>query len=84
MKYTKDKGLTIEARLTDNITFSHALALLFIGLKLTNHINWHWYLVISPLYLEHVAIFVGGHILRFIGYIFKKIAKKNIRRKNDE
>lgn len=31
--------------------FPHALCLLFIGLKLSGHIDWSWWLVLSPLIL---------------------------------
>lgn len=32
------------------ITFPLALALLFIGLRLTNHIDWSWWLVLLPIW----------------------------------
>ncbi len=35
--------------------FLGLLALLFIGLKLTNHINWPWWGVLAPLWIP-VAI----------------------------
>ena len=31
------------------ITFWHLLGLLFLYLKLTGHIDWHWWWVVSPL-----------------------------------
>ena len=38
-----------------NIKFSGLLptllTILFIGLKLTNHINWSWWWVLSPLWI---------------------------------
>jgi len=33
------------------IGFLGALALLFITLKLTNHVNWSWWFVTSPLWV---------------------------------
>lgn len=39
------------------ITFPMALALLFIGLRLTNHIDWSWWLVLLPLW-GPLAVFV--------------------------
>lgn len=33
------------------ISFLGALALLFIGLKLTGHIMWSWWWVLSPIWL---------------------------------
>lgn len=32
------------------IGFCGMLGILFIGLKLTNYINWSWWLVLLPLY----------------------------------
>jgi hypothetical protein len=32
-------------------TFTSLLAVLFIGLKLTNHIQWSWLWVLSPLWI---------------------------------
>lgn len=34
---------------TDGITLVEALFVLFLGLKLTHHIDWSWWLVFSPL-----------------------------------
>ena len=33
------------------MSFMSVLALLFIGLKLTNYIDWSWWLVTAPLYV---------------------------------
>jgi hypothetical protein len=35
---------------TYSINFLGLLGLLFIGLKLTGHITWSWWLVLLPLY----------------------------------
>lgn len=37
---------------TYGITFLEALTVLFIGLKLTNHIDWSWWLVAMPFIVE--------------------------------
>ncbi|WP_438423115.1 hypothetical protein [Aquimarina macrocephali] len=34
------------------LTFSQLLALLFIALKLTDHINWSWGWALSPLWIS--------------------------------
>lgn len=37
----------------------HLLAVLFVGLKLTNHITWSWIWVLSPLWLPiSVSLFL--------------------------
>ncbi len=38
------------------VTFLSALALLFIGLKLTHHIDWAWSWVLAPLWAPFAAI----------------------------
>lgn len=39
-----------------NIGFTGLLAVLFIGLKLTNVINWSWLWVLSPLWIPIVIV----------------------------
>lgn len=46
------------------IGFCGMLAILFIGLKLTNYIDWSWWWVLSPLWIP-LAIILG--ILAAIG-----------------
>jgi hypothetical protein len=38
------------------IGFTGLLTALFIGLKLTNHIDWSWWLVLSPLWLAAALV----------------------------
>ena len=45
------------------------LIVLFVGLKLTGHIDWNWFWVTSPITLPIILFFsiiVGSYILRFI------------------
>ena len=37
---------------SNGMNFLHGLTLLFIGLKLTNHIDWSWWLVLCPLLID--------------------------------
>ena len=48
--------------------FPSLLTVLFVGLKLTNHIDWSWWWVVSPMWLP-LAVFlgVGAAILAVIG-----------------
>lgn len=40
--------------------FIGLLTILFIGLKLTNHIDWSWWWVVSPLWILFIlAFFIG-------------------------
>lgn len=43
---------------SSGIGFCGLLAVLFIGLKLTNYIDWSWWWVLSPLWLGWVLILV--------------------------
>lgn len=36
------------------MNFLPLLAILFIGLKLTGHIDWHWFWVVSPILIPLV------------------------------
>lgn len=39
------------------IGFFGLLTLLFIGLKLTNYINWSWWFVLAPAYIPAAIVF---------------------------
>lgn len=39
-------------------TFPKMLTVLFIGLKLTNHIDWSWLWIISPLWIAFGLAFI--------------------------
>jgi hypothetical protein len=40
---------------SNGISFCGLLTILFIGLKLTNYIDWSWWWVLSPLWIGAVA-----------------------------
>jgi hypothetical protein len=40
----------------DQLNFADALSLLFIGLKLTDHIGWSWWWVLSPMIIQMSAV----------------------------
>jgi len=44
----------------NGIGFFGALTVLFIGLKLTNFINWSWWLVLLPMYWILALLASGG------------------------
>jgi hypothetical protein len=39
-------------------SFLSLLTVLFVGLKLTNHITWSWYIVLAPLWAPLVIVAV--------------------------
>ena len=43
----------------------YLLGLLFVGLKLTGHIDWNWFLVVLP-FIVAVAIQVGVGIIGWL------------------
>ncbi|MEL6301077.1 MAG: hypothetical protein AAFR07_05510 [Pseudomonadota bacterium] len=47
------------------ISTTSLLTILFVGLKLTGQIDWSWWWVVSPLWIE-VAVLVGFSALIFV------------------
>jgi len=54
------------------IGFPGLLTVLFIGLKLTGHINWPWIWVLSPIWISLAIIFVLLMILELVAYLAEK------------
>ena len=46
------------------IGFTGLLTVLFVGLKLTNYINWSWWWVLSPLVISVFMLFKKSIIKR--------------------
>ena len=47
------------------ISFFGLLTIVFIVLKLTNYINWSWWLVLGPLWMP-IALFLAAMLIIFI------------------
>jgi len=56
---------------TGNIGFCGLLTLLFIGLKLSDKIDWSWWWVISPLWLPAAVILGVLAVTTILVSIFK-------------
>lgn len=54
--------------------FFSLLTLLFIGLKLTNYIDWSWWWVLAPLWMPLTIVMIGLTI--FIGVLIAKEIRK--------
>jgi hypothetical protein len=54
--------------------FFSLLTLLFIGLKLTNYIDWSWWWVLAPLRMPLTIVMIGLAI--FIGVLIAKEIRK--------
>lgn len=52
------------------IGFCGLLTVLFIGLKLTNHIDWSWWWVLSPLWIPLAVILGVCLIIVIVAAIF--------------
>lgn len=61
IKQSKYKTMSSSSSSSGGISFTGALTILFIGLKLTNVISWSWWWVLSPLWIS--ALFVLTIIL---------------------
>lgn len=55
------------------IGFFGLLTVLFIGLKLTDHIDWSWWWVLSPLWLPIALIVAVILVVGSIGAMLGKI-----------
>jgi ABC-type multidrug transport system permease subunit len=55
-------------------SFFSLLTLLFIGLKLTNYIDWSWWWVLAPLWMPLTLVFM--FLLIFIGALIAKGIRK--------
>jgi NADH:ubiquinone oxidoreductase subunit 3 (subunit A) len=54
---------------SSGIDFIGLLTILFVGLKLTNHITWPWIWVLSPIWISFL-IFLVFVIAMLVGYWF--------------
>ena len=41
-----------------NLNFAFLLTILFVGLKLTNYIDWSWLWVLSPIWISFSIFFI--------------------------
>ena len=74
IKQSKSKTMSSSSSSSSGgISFTGALTVLFIGLKLTNVISWSWWWVLSPIWIS--ALFVFAIIL--IAAIVAVIAQIN-------
>ena len=48
------------------IGFAGLLTVLFVGLKLTNYIDWSWLWVLSPLWISFLVVF---SLLTFVAIV---------------
>ena len=61
-----------ETTQSGGIGFLGLLTILFIGLKLTGHINWSWWWVLAPIWGVFVLVLVALLFLATIKYLESK------------
>ena len=73
---------SVSSSSSSGIGFTGLLAVLFIGLKLTDHIDWSWLWVLSPIWIPIglvlgilVIIAVGWLVWLFVAWIMDEIAR---------
>ena len=59
IKQSKYKTMSSSSSSSGGISFTGALTILFIGLKLTNVITWSWWWVLSPIWISlSIVVFI--------------------------
>ena len=59
IKQSRSKTMSSSSSSSSGISFTGALTILFIGLKLTNVITWSWWWVLSPLWISlSIVVFI--------------------------
>jgi len=74
LKIDKNRNMTNRAS-SSGIGFTSLLAVLFIGLKLTDYITWSWWWVLSPLWITP-ALILSVLFVMAIGYVILSMFKK--------
>ena len=66
------------------VTFPGLLTLLFIGLKLTGHVEWHWVWVLSPLWITAaLGLILLALSLAVIAYANHRIRQEAAAKRGD-
>ena len=65
--------MNTENTTSGGIGFGGLLAVLFIGLKLTNFIDWSWWWVLSPIWIPVVLILIIFVIVLIIAVATGKV-----------
>lgn len=56
------------------VGFLGMLTILFIGLKLTGHIDWSWWWVVSPLWIPFAVVFGGAAAFFLLALLYMGLA----------
>lgn len=66
---------------TSSVSFPALLGLAFIILKLTHHIDWSWWWVLSPFWLPLAIMFVIAFVCLIIYVVISAIENNHERKK---
>lgn len=56
MELSEEREMSSSSSSSGGIGFAGLLTVLFVGLKLTDYIDWSWWWVLSPLWLPFIII----------------------------
>jgi membrane protein YdbS with pleckstrin-like domain len=74
IKQSRSNTMSSSSSRSSGISFTGALTVLFIGLKLTNVITWSWWWVLSPIWISFslaVVVIAIVFIIAIIAGAFK-------------
>ena len=72
IKQSKYKTMSSSSSSSGGISFTGALTVLFIGLKLTHVINWSWWWVLSPIWISALIVITFLIIFLLFAIIIEK------------
>ena len=72
IKQSKYKTMSSSSSSSGGISFTGALTILFIGLKLTHVINWSWWWVLSPIWISALIVITFLIIFLLFAIIIEK------------
>ena len=72
IKQSKYKTMSSSSSSSGGISFTCALTVLFIGLKLTHVINWSWWWVLSPIWISALIVITFLIIFLLFAIIIEK------------
>ena len=72
IKQSQSKPMSSSSSSSSGISFTGALTVLFIGLKLTHVINWSWWWVLSPIWISFLIVITFLIIFLLFAIIIEK------------
>lgn len=70
-----------DSKASASIGFGGALFLLFLGLRLTDHIDWAWYWVAAPLWAPLAIVAAVASVFGVVMLIAHALDRRDMRRR---